>query len=301
MAFIWSMDYLVYLAYGGEDYYNEALYSLLYYYKYHEPNDNTILLYTDNVALFRSQLPDDIIYMELTPEKIKEWKGSINFVHRVKIKVLQDAASRFQGNFLYLDTDTYFLKSIKPLFAEIANNNLIFDRCEGSLKDNTGGIAKKMRKFLKNENNFAIPSENEPAVIDETFVPWNAGIIGFNSSYANLLDKVEELTDILYSRNQLFVMEQIAFSYFFQKNNRPIAAEGYSHHYWYFKEFRGVLKHFFQYHRDKPFMQLKDEVHKIDPQILSSEKRAYKKMSFWQKQKRKFTKGRKWDIPPYGL
>ncbi len=301
MAFIWSMNHLVYLAYGGEDYYNEALYSLLTYYKYHEPGENRILLYTDNTVFFSGQLPDDVIYTELNADKIKEWKGSINFVHRVKIKVLQDVTSRFQGNFLYLDTDTYFLKSIKLLFKEIANNNLVFDRCEGRLIDNPGGIARKMRKFLKKESSFMIPSQSEPIVIDETFTPWNAGIIGFNSSYSDLLDKVEELTDVLYAKNQLFVMEQIAFSYFFQKSKQPIPAESYIHHYWYFKEFRTVLQDFFNHHKNKPFLQLKGEVHKIDPQILSSEKRAYKKMSFWQKQKQKLTKGRKWDIPPYEL
>lgn len=295
------MEYLVYLAYGGEDYYAEALYSLLTYYKHHEPGESRILLYTDNTAFFSSQLPDDVIYTELTADKIREWKGSINFVHRIKIKVLQNAASRFQGKFLYLDTDTYFLNSIKPLFAEIAINNLVFDRCEGRLLDNSGGIATKMRKFLKKENNFTIPSQSDPIVIDEKFTPWNAGIIGFNSSYSNLLDKVEELTDVLYAKNHLFIMEQIAFSYFFQKNSSPIAAESYIHHYWYFKEFRTVLKDFFNYHKNKPFLQLKGEVHKIDPQILSSEKRAYKKMSFWQKQKQKLTKGRKWTIPLYEL
>lgn len=295
------MNYLVYLAYGGEDYYNEALYSLLSYYKYHEAGDNSILLYTDNVDFFSSHLPDEVIYTGLTTEIIKEWKGSINFVHRVKIKVLQDAALRFQGNFLYLDTDTYFLKNCNELFDTINAGELVFDRCEGRLIDNPGGIARKMRKFLKKENSFTIPSQNEPVSIDEKFTPWNAGIIGFNSGFEKLLYQVVELTDVLYSKHQLFIMEQIAFSYFFQKDNAPIAAESYTHHYWYFKEFRVVLKQFFNYHKNKPFFQLKDEIHKIDPQILSSEKRAYKKMSFWQKQKQKLTKGRKWDISDYEL
>lgn len=295
------MNYLVYLAYGGEDYCNEALYSLLSYYKYHEPGENRIVIYTDNIDFFSSRLPDNVIYTELTPEKIKEWKGSINFVHRVKIKILQDAASRFQGNFLYLDTDTYFLKNCNEFFDSINSGELVFDRCEGSLIDNPGGIARKMRKFLKKENSFLIPSQNEPVTINEKFTPWNAGIIGFNSGFEKLLYQVEELTDVLYSKHQLFVMEQVAFSYFFQKDNTPIAAKSYIHHYWYFKEFRNVLDNFFEHHKNKPFLQLKDEAHKIDPQILSSEKRAYKKMSFWQKQKQKLTKGLKWDIPYYEL
>lgn len=295
------MNYLVYLAYGGEDYYNEALYSLLSYYKHHEPGENRILLYTDSTAFFSSQLPDDIIYTELTAEKIKEWKGSINFVHRVKIKVLQDAASRFEGNFLYLDTDTCFTRNCNKLFDKISAGELVFDRCEGSLIDNPGGIARKMRKLLKTGNSFTIPSETEPVVIDETFTPWNAGIIGFNSGSAEVLHKVEELTDVLYTKKQLFVMEQIAFSYFFQKIRTPVAAESYIHHYWYFKEFRSILQDFFGYHKNKLFLQLKGEINNVDPQILSSGKRAYKKMSFWQKQLQKLSKGCKWNIPDYRL
>ena len=295
------MNYLVYLVYGGDDYYNEALYSLLSYYKYHEVNENRIILYTDNSCFFKKHLPEDVIYVAIYEAKINEWKGSINFVHRVKVKVLQDAAEKFYGSFLYLDTDTYFERNVTELFSMINNGDIVFDRCEGRLIDNPGGIARKMRKFLKKENRFTIASESEPVVIDETFTVWNAGIIGFNSSIAKELLKVEQLVDVLYSKNQLFIMEQIAFSYFFQKIKDPLPAESYIHHYWYFKEFRKVLKHFFVHHKEKPFLQLRDEIQKIDPQYLSTEKRAYKKMSFWQKQWQRLNNSRKWQTLPYEL
>ncbi|OYQ31877.1 hypothetical protein CHU92_15400 [Flavobacterium cyanobacteriorum] len=295
------MNYLVYLTYGGEDFYNEALYSLLSYYKYHTVDENQVVLYTDNSAFFRRHLPELVCYIDIGEEQIKHWKGSINFIHRVKVKVLQDITQRFSGNFLYLDSDTYFKENIAGLYIKISNGNLVFDRCEGRLIDNPGGIAAKMRKFIKKESSFIIPSFAEAVEIDETFTVWNAGIIGFDSAVAEELFRVEELVDVLYLKNPLFVMEQIAFSYFFQKIKQPVAAESYIHHYWYFKEFRKVLQEFFNYHKDKPFLQLKDELHKIDPQYLSSEKRAYKKMTFWQKQWQKISKGRKWAIGEYTL
>jgi hypothetical protein len=295
------MNYLVYLSYGGDDYYNEALYSLLSYYKHQEVNENRIILYTDNSNVFKEHLPEDITYVDINDNLINEWKGSINFVHRVKVKVLQNATARYQGNFLYLDTDTCFRQNIAQLFSRIGKGDIVFDRCEGRLVNNPGGIARKMLKFLKRESSFTIPSCVEAIEIDETFTVWNAGIIGFNSSVAEELFKVEELVDVLYSKNQLFVMEQLAFCYFFQKVKEPVPAESYIHHYWYFKEFRRVLKHFFSHYKEKSFFQLTDSIHKINPQYLSTEKKAYKRMSFWQKQKQRLIKGCKWQILPYEL
>jgi hypothetical protein len=112
---------------------------------------------------------------------------------------------------------------------------------------------------------------------------------------------VEELVDELYSKNQLFVMEQIAFNYFFQRKTKPLESKNHIHHYWYFKEFRGVLSHFFEHNKSKSFEEMIVEIDKINPEYLSSEKRAYKKMSFWKKQFHKIQKGRKWKILDYKL
>lgn len=277
------------------------MYSILSYLKFHKEDENLIIILTDNADFFKKRISNNIIYHELNEEKIKLWKGKHNFVHRVKVKVIQDVVSKYEGNFLYLDSDTYFIKNCSEIFENINSNAIYFDKCEGKLIDNKGGIARKMKAFLKNESEFKIPSLNESLKIDSDFTVWNAGVIGFNSSYSNQLIMVEELVDELYSKNQLFVMEQISFNYFFQRKTKPLESKNHIHHYWYFKEFRGVLSHFFEHNKSKSFEEMIVEIDKINPEYLSSEKRAYKKMSFWKKQFHKIQKGRKWKILDYKL
>jgi hypothetical protein len=77
--------FLIYQAYGKEEIKQECLFSLLSL-RYHAS--------------------------EAFLEKLQDWRGSIDFVHRVKIKILQDAAQKYEGKFIYLDTDTYFLPKI---------------------------------------------------------------------------------------------------------------------------------------------------------------------------------------------
>lgn len=295
------MNYLIYFVYGGTDYNNEALYSLLSYYKYNAGTTVQVVIYTDNAAFFKKYLPDSVVYIDLTTQQLTEWKGAVNFNHRIKIKVLQDACSRFTGNILYSDTDTFYTKNIQPLFDVIDNGGILFHKSEDTLKENPGGIARKMRKFLKEHDTFNLPSQPARITIDENLAVWNAGSIGFKTDHCDILQSVLELTDEFYSCYHLFVMEQVAFNYFFQKISLPQSTENYVGHYWYFKEFREVMKVFFTHHDAKPFDTLVQEIDKINPEYLSTEKRAYKTMSFWQKQYTKLTKGRKWKIMDYKL
>lgn len=289
------------MVFGNENFYNEVLYSILSYFKYHKKDENQIVILTDNATFFKQRIPYNIIYHELNDEKIKLWKGKIDFVHRVKIKAIQEVSSHYSGNFLYLDTDTYFTKNCSEIFKNINSNAIYFDKCEGKLIDNPGGIAKKMRRFLKTQNKFKIESINDKIKIDENFTVWNAGVIGFNSNYANRLGFIEELVDVLYSKCRLFIMEQVAFNYFFQENVVPLESEKFIHHYWYFKEFRTVLTDFFNHNKNKTFDELIVEIDKINAIYLSKEKRNYKKMSFLKKQLHLLKNGRKWKILDYKL
>jgi hypothetical protein len=295
------MNYLLYLVYGSEGYTQEALYSLISYYRLHEENENTVLIYTDNAALLKKYVPPGVIYISLTPLQMQEWQGAIKYNHRLKIKVLQDALSRFTGNFLFADTDTVFTKNISVLFDKIRCGEILFHKSEGRLLDNKGGIARKMRKFLKRQNSFFVESRNEYIKMDATLMVWNSGNIGINNSFAQNLIEVENLVDSLYSSYKFTTMEQIGFSYIVQEFTTPIPTDDYVYHYWYFKEFKVVLAQFFSHNKDKSLKELVSEIEKIDPEYLSSEKWAYKQMSFWRKQYTKITKGRKWKILDYKL
>lgn len=295
-------NYLIYLSFGNDDYHRETLFSLLSFYKFHsEKAQVTIIIYTDKSIFFKQILPSSVHYRILDSQQINDWKGSLNYIYRLKTKVLQEVCATYTGNFLFVDTDTVFLKNCIFLFEEIHKGELLLDACEGKLINNPGGIARKTRAFLKQKSSFSIASDDKPIQLDKNFVAWNSGTIGFTNTIAKILISVEELIDELYAKSNLFVVEQIALSYYFQKIKSPKATENYIHHYWNFKEFRTVLKTFFDHNESKTFTELITEIHKIDPQKLAIPKRNYKKLSFFQKQWRKISTGKKWQIPNYNL
>lgn len=297
-------NYLIYLAIGHEDYRNEALYSLLSFYKFHgTAGQIEVLVFTDNAAFFRKILPQNVIFREMDAAMVNQWKGERNYIYRLKTKVLQEVCATCRGNFLFVDTDTVFLKNVHPIFAAIESGQLFLDACEGRLIDNPGGIAKKTRQFIKKHPAFSIPSDAEPIRINEQFMAWNSGTIGFNNSIGPTFVAVEELIDELYTKSnaKVFVVEQIALSYYFQKIGLPKATEDFIHHYWDFKEFRPVLAAFLKHHRSKNLEELILLTDHIHPQRLAAGKRQYKKLSFLQKQWRKFSTGKKWQMPHYKL
>lgn len=173
------------------------------------------------------------------------------------------------------------------------------------LKQIENNLNNRPRKVLgfktPMQNTFSIPSDSETIYIDDQFVAWNSGTIGFTNAIAHTLVSVEELIDELYAKSNLFVVEQIALSYYFQKLKVPKATNEYLHHYWDFKEFRPVLTDFFNHNKTKSLTELIAEIDKIHPLKLAVEKRKYKKLSFLQKQWRKITTGKKWQMPTYTL
>lgn len=292
--------YLVFLAVGPTDYLNEALFSLLTFYKENSNSDILKIIYTDNPDFYQTKVPPDIIIRPILFSELEQWKGPYNFINRIKIKVLQDVTQRFSGSFLFVDSDTVFRKNISAIFSEIDKGSLFFDKSEGVLAYKTGGIAKKTRKALQKQSSFAVDA-SEKVVFDDFFVVWNSGVIGFNSSYSDILKPAEALTDQLYALNNLFVMEQVALSYFFQTKGDPKSAENHIHHYWYFKEFRSVLSDFFKANHAKTFSELATEASKLNPETMAIPKLAYKQKNFLEKTFQKMFYGYKWKIPKYPI
>lgn len=296
------MNYIIYQVHGNIDYYNEALYSILSYYKFNINSENKIVIYTDNEPFLKKYLPNDVIYININDEKIKKWRGEIDFVHRVKIKIIQDFTSKYKGNFLYLDTDTCFTSNINGIFDSIENDILFFDKYECDLFKSKSKVIKRIAAFFKKNKLQKLNSKLISIDLSKPFYLWNAGVIGFNSKYITLLKDVEVLTDLLYPKLKSHITEQFSFCYYFQTVKRPQVTDDKIHHYWDFKEFRPILKEFFDYNISKNFIELIPEIDKIDPIILSRDKVDYRKMTFFRKIiKRISNNGKKWKIVPYKL
>jgi hypothetical protein len=289
-----SPNYIVYQAYGSLDIPNELIYSIASFYSQSNILPVSIVVYTDNIKYLSKYLPSSIIFEELSASKLIEWRGEINFVHRVKVEMLLDFCRKYSGNVLYLDTDTIFTKAADDLFRAISNDMLIMHANEGKMSITKNPIFDKIAKFL-NKKLFHLNGNSITISVEQEM--WNAGVLGFTTDEINMLYDVLALTDILYKQYKKHIMEQLAFSYIFSKKGLMTAAENHVFHYWNFKEFRPLLKEYFIV--QDTFEKVLSTSHSINPAHLIIPKMKFEKQAHFMQQFKKYVLKQKWYMPNY--
>lgn len=295
------MKYLLYQAYGNMAIIQEALYSILSFYRLH-PNteDVQVIVYTDTVDPFNELFAGKGLQcIAVSAEQIKEWKGEINFVHRLKIKVLQDFFRRYKGDVIYLDSDTCFTQPIDVLWQSIAGGKLLMHTREGKVSDRINPVFKKLADFLS--SNVILLKDGGRISIPSSTDMWNAGVLGLTASHQALLDKVLLLTDSMYPVYPKHIVEQFAFSYYFQQEAEVLPAESCIYHYWNFKEFRSVLADFFEHYKGEGIDAMLKGMQKIEPMRLSKAKAKFESLGKMAKFFRKMKVKNGWQMPAYEL
>jgi len=295
------MNYLVYQSYGSTDILNECSYSILSLLKQGlDPEKIQIVIYTDNKEYFSFLPSSHISFVEMNAETVKEYKGPYAFVHRLKIKIIQDCITRFEGKILYADSDIYFLKPIEPLFDQIDTSNFLMCNNEGPIDLPGNRVFEKFSKFIR-QNSSYLKEHNIP--IPANVIMWNAGIIGFVSPNKELMDKVLYTNDTIFEKFKSHVVEQLSFCYQLQMHGNVHKSTDFVFHYWNLKEFRTVLAEFFQHHLPSGSLdEMIQDIDSIRPDILIQPKLEYESLSFIMKNLRKL-KGKKnrWKFPSYSI
>ncbi len=275
---------LLYQAYGSLHFLHEAIYSVLSLYRI-EKNPTSlfqILIYTDNISYLKTLLPTEIQYRELDRETIQQWKGSPPFIHRVKIKMIEEVIMKYEGEVIYLDTDTVFRSSPIRLLEKKAQG-LLMHKLEGKLTTELDPLSQKLRRFFKKHPYFL----NQKVTIPYDLTLFNAGVLGFNTTQIReTISLILALSDELYATYPKHVMEQIAFTYFFSLDRSPETADDEIYHYWFFKDFRTHLKIFFEENKDKPLEEILPSLSNIDPEKLYT---SMQKQSWFAKLIAKFS------------
>ena len=290
------MDYIVYQAYGNIDNLNECLYSLFTLKKHADKNQ--IIVYTDQGDYLKKHAPVslNVHYRTIGAREISEWRGPFNFVHRFKIVLLLDLVSSIPGkhNILYVDTDTTFRSATDVLFNQIETGNLFMHQDEGKIRDkrNRNLIFAKITTYSKSKKRHSnlIPADQNM---------WNAGVLGFRSTDVDKLHEALDMTDKIYSEFPKHIVEQLAFSIVFSRDDTRtlLAAENHIFHYWNFKEFRMVLRELFAQKRTEA--DVVSRLDHINPERLIQPKLEYENLPFFQKQLKKILG--KWKMPDYEI
>lgn len=287
-------SHLIYQAYGNPDIRNEALFSILSYLRHADENAAQVLVYTDEPAHFQAVLGEGlpIHYVPIEPAQWREWRGEIDFVHRVKIKVLQHALAHYPGHLLYADTDTIFLKPPTALFAALARQERVLHLDEGRLHDGNPLNRKINRALTRDAGRTALPG----GPIDPATRMYNAGVLGLCSADAPLLDEVLALTEALYRLYPKHVMEQLAFSVVCARRGPVREAAPWVYHYWNLKEIRPALGQLFAPAGPRPLADWQARAARLDVPALTESKARFRQHPGWQRAILRWL-GREWRLP----
>lgn len=263
-------NYIILQCYGNEDIFFECAYALLSLSKISAGDPQAeVWIYTDKPGWFKrfTDCPLNLNFRQIDNKTIAAWRGSIDFVHRIKIEVLRDFVHQHSGNILYLDTDIVVLRKLEEVWKDLSRGELYMHVQEGKVSDRGNPIMAKLDSHLR--------ASGGPQVSDKPLYElsmWNAGVLGFNTSRTKLLDEVLTFTDERYPAFPKHVVEQFAFSVFFQREGNIKGAAPYILHYWNLKEARAVLRRFFEDFKNASWGQLCAYSDALQMPVLMQEK-----------------------------
>jgi hypothetical protein len=227
---------LVTQSFGSENEYRRAIFAIWSYWVYCP--QGKVLLFTDAPAYFAIFFKGQPIdYVLLTPDKIKEMRGEINFLHRMKISLIEEAFRSTNDNLLYIDSDTFFIADPTSLMYQVSDRKAFMHLREyhfDSLIEMKMPASKTFHAFLELINKTSFKSASgSPIHVSSSQYSWNAGAMMLHTSHAKLLPDVYALTDQFYPASQNHASEQYAFSIVLQNNISVESCDSAVYHYWY--------------------------------------------------------------------
>jgi hypothetical protein len=238
---------LVLQSFGRENEYKRAILTVLSFYAHCSlPVEQTrVLLFTDQPEYFSNYLQGlPVEYVLLTPEKIKSMRGEIDFLHRMKIAVIEEAFALSAGAVLYADSDSFFIQDPAPLIASLSEAKAFMHLAEYTFQKDVEDKTNTYKNFyaLINRQEFALTSGSRLTVTPEHW-SWNAGVMMLHPSHARFIPDVYALTSQFYNGSQSHASEQYAFSLVLQEHIQLEACDHVIYHYWY-RVKKQIVDHF---------------------------------------------------------
>ena len=231
----------VILAYGRETEHRRATFAVLSFWAWYAGHRNSVrtVVFTDDPAQFAVPLAGlPVEYVVLSPEQLVAMRGPQNFVHRVKVAIIDQVFRAHPGCcVLFCDSDTFFVAEADQLLHRLRPGTSLMHLREYRLADAVGihavfNQAKYPRRLLAllDEQVFLVGATKQR--FRQTQFSWNSGVLGLAPDIAALMPDVFALNDAFYSSSNWIMSEQIAFSLALQTKTRIVPSEQYVFHYW---------------------------------------------------------------------
>ena len=296
------------MAHGADCYRDEAVYSILSLWRQQAVDAVQVLVLTDQPAHFERVLGvhAQLRYLQLQPEQLQAWRGSVDYLHRIKSCAMLHALQSLQAEpgaaaddvVMFVDSDTSFLAPALTLFERIRSGTVLLHASEGTPEGTHHETRSKSRLYQAIRlHRFDVCGQ--PRQLRAAMTLWNSGVIGIRADQAELLEQTIAAIDSIYPQVSINTVEQIALSAVLDVRGLPAAGcEEVLLHYHVFKEFRADLAQFFARYRGSSLAQWLDHWPQIDPARRIVPKLAFNARPKWQRQWLKLI-GRRWEPLPY--
>jgi hypothetical protein len=221
------MRTILYLCFGGGGYPDELIHAVLA--ARHtlgaERDRYRIVVYTDDGLPFRD-LP---VHVEtVSRDTLAQWAGPFDHMFRRKAVAIREAMKASQGELLYCDTDTYFLKHPGRVFDRIGPGRSVMHAKEGT----PASVRAEDLSAVLTRHTFTTRAGERWQVSPETPI-LNAGVIGLHETDFPLVDEVIHLIDqICPHLPAYFGTEQFSFSACLSERTQVSTSDDVIHHYW---------------------------------------------------------------------
>lgn len=230
----------VVLSYGSETEFRRALLAILSFYAYLGKNaaNTQTLLATDQPSFFKPFLEGlPIQYFVLDKAGMEVMKQPTNYIHRIKIRVIEAALEQTNGDILFADSDTFFLQDPQSYMQKVDAQHAFMHMREydfASMRNYKPPKGKTYRAFINmiSQQDFELADGSRLQVL-ESQSSWNSGIMLLHASHARLIPDVYALTDQFYTHSGHHASEQFAFGILLQNHVNLSACTDIAYHYWH--------------------------------------------------------------------
>jgi hypothetical protein len=229
--------HLVLQSYGNTREYKRAIFCIWSYFTQTNTRETEVSLFTDGIewmAPYLKGLP--VRFIEITPAKLSEMRGGIDFVHRVKIATIEEAFRFCDWKMLYVDSDTFFISDPIPFLKQVSASVTFMHRFEYRFSDMKkfplpSGAAFHHYYDVLMEKTFRMHDGRDVQASPDQ-VSWNAGAILLDPSHQILLQDVYTITDETFPETRNHGCEQFAFCIVLENYTTVQPCYDMIYHYW---------------------------------------------------------------------
>lgn len=223
---------ILYFCYGPQELFDQAIFSILTLLRV--AGDAKIVVYCDRPEAFAG-LPVETVALD--QGTLDHWLGESDYIHRRKTCVIIDALTRFGGKILFLDTDTYWMRSPAALFRHVGPGRACFHILEGYLQSTGTPSDTALARQLATHTYRS--TSGEPVTLTALTPMWNTGVVGVDADDLPLMHDALALSDAIWADadpagafgRKVHHAEQFAMGHVF-RNCRLREADACVYHYW---------------------------------------------------------------------